>query len=377
MEEADFFDHLQAHFDNALPLVVYRKPNIQKIIAFLQENTMLHTVSDFSESGFVFAPFENASADTVLIPAHFSSKISIETLEDISDDEKTFSSPNIEENITTKKSHISLVQKGIACINDGEMKKVVLSRKQKISHAYESPFTIFKRLVHTYKTAFVYCWYHPKVGLWLGATPETLLSIHNRKLQTMSLAGTQKYKGNKEVIWGAKEQEEQQLVTDSIVKNLTPLVNNLEVSEVETHKAGALLHLKTSINASINEAEVSLQKVVKALHPTPAVCGLPKKIANDFIIKNEGYNRAYYTGFLGEMNLKTEKKRANTRRNTENLAYSTIKKHTHLFVNLRCMEVDAQGAQLYVGGGVTSSSNPEAEWEETIHKLSTVVRVLK
>ena len=137
------------------------------------------------------------------------------------------------------------------------------------------------------------------------------------------------------------------------------------------------MHLKTSISAFINEAEVPLENVIKALHPTPAVCGLPKKTAHDFILCNEGYSRNYYTGFLGEINLKIEKKRATSRRNIENLAYGTIKKHTHLFVNLRCMEIDAQGAQLYVGGGVTSSSDPEAEWEETVHKLSTVARVLK
>lgn len=377
MKEEDFFNHLQMHFDDALPLVVYRKPNTEKVISFLQEDAQLHTTSSFYESGFVFAPFEATSEATVLIPSKYASEMSLEALQNLSDEEIISSTSYVEENISAKKNHITLVQKGIKDINDRSMKKVVLSRKQKIAHSYESPFSIFKRLAHTYKTAFVYCWYHPKVGLWLGATPETLLSINNRRLHTMSLAGTQKYKEEQNVIWGAKEQEEQQLVTDSIVKNLTPLVNNLEVSEVQTHKAGALLHLKTSIKASINEAEVSLQKVINALHPTPAVCGLPKKNAKDFIINNEGYNRNYYTGFLGEVNLKTEKKRVTSRRNTENLAYSAIKKHTHLFVNLRCMEVDAQGAQLYVGGGITSSSNPEAEWEETVHKLSTIARILK
>ncbi len=377
MEEEDFFNYLQTHFDDALPLVVYRKPNTQKITALLQEDATLHTVTNFSESGFVFAPFENTSAATVLIPSHLSTKISIETLEDISEEEMQFSAPSIEEIISVKDRHITLVQKGIKCINDGAIKKVVLSRKQKIQHSYESPFIIFKRLAKTYTTAFVYCWYHPKVGLWLGATPETLLSIKNRKLQTMSLAGTQKYIDKEEVIWGAKEQEEQQLVTDSILENLKPLVNNLEVSDVQTHKAGALLHLKTNINASVNEAEVSLQDIIKALHPTPAVCGLPKNEANVFILQNEGYRRNYYTGFLGEINIKTEQKRTTSRRNTENLAYGTIKKSTHLFVNLRCMEINAQGTQLYVGGGVTSSSNPEAEWQETVHKLSTVARVLK
>lgn len=375
MEETDFFNYLQMHFDDALPLVVYRKPNDQKITAFLQEDDTLYKSVDFKESGFVFAPYDNDSGATVLIPAQSSTEIILDDLQDIS--EAFSESLNVEEDQEARSNHISLVQKGINTINNGVLKKVVLSRKQKISHSYESPFVIFQRLAHTYTTAFVYCWYHPKIGLWLGATPETLLSINNRKLNTMSLAGTQKFMANGEVVWGTKEQEEQQLVTDSIVENLTPLVSDLQVSDVQTHKAGTLLHLKTTIRATINESQVLLESVVKALHPTPAVCGLPKKEANNFIVENEGYNRTYYTGFLGELNLKTEKKRATTRRNTENLAYSAIKKHTHLFVNLRCMEVDAQGAQLYVGGGVTSSSDPELEWEETMHKLSTIAHVLK
>ena len=107
------------------------------------------------------------------------------------------------------------------------------------------------------------------------------------------------------------------------------------------------------------------------------MCGLPKPEAKEFILNHERYSRAYYTGFLGELNLKTEKKRASTRRNVENLAYGAIKKHTHLFVNLRCMEVDASGAQLYVGGGITASSNPQAEWEETVNKLQTIARALR
>ena len=252
----------------------------------------------------------------------------------------------------------------------------MLSRKQKINHNYESPVSIFKRLLDSYTTAFVYCWYHPKVGLWLGATPETLLSVENRKLYTMSLAGTQKKEDTLDVSWGAKEIEEQQLVTDTIVYNLKDIVDNLQVSETHTHQAGTLLHLKTDITAIVHDSDTKLASIIKALHPTPAVCGLPKLEARDFIIANENYDRSFYTGFLGELNIKTEKKRASTRRNVENLAYGAVKKHTTLYVNLRCMEVDAQGAQLYVGGGITTSSQPVLEWEETVNKLQTIAAVL-
>ncbi|WP_298354287.1 chorismate-binding protein [uncultured Dokdonia sp.] len=375
MDQNAFFIEIQNHFDEALPFVVYRKPNQKKVTALLQEEDELYTVSDFIESGFVFAPFDTTTSETILIPQSQSYEMRLDVY---------VTTQSNEENVTTsveaaqgaKEQHIALVESGINEIETTGLKKVVLSRKQKINHNYESPISIFKRLLDSYATAFVYCWYHPKVGLWLGATPETLLSVENRKLYTMSLAGTQKKEDTLEVSWGAKEIEEQQLVTDTIAYNLRDVVEDLKVSETHTHQAGTLLHLKTDITAIVHDNDAKLASIIQALHPTPAVCGLPKLEARDFILQNENYNRSYYTGFLGELNIKTEKKRASTRRNVENLAYGAVKKHTHLFVNLRCMEVDAQGAQLYVGGGITASSKPALEWEETVNKLQTVATVL-
>lgn len=165
-------------------------------------------------------------------------------------------------------------------------------------------------------------------------------------------------------------------MTDTIASRLDPFIKELFIGEIENHKAGNLLHLKTPISGKIDETAVPLKEVINALHPTPAVCGLPVEDAKEFIIKNENYDRSYYTGFLGELNLKNESSRATSRRNVENLAYRSIKKSTHLFVNLRCMEHTAAGIQIYVGGGITSASIPEDEWEETRHKLETMGKVL-
>ena len=66
-------------------------------------------------------------------------------------------------------------------------------------------------------------------------------------------------------------------------------------------KVRNLLHIKTDVSAEI-KPEVMLSDIVLALHPTPALCGLPKKEAKEFILKSEGYNRKFYSGFLGEVN---------------------------------------------------------------------------
>lgn len=371
MDALEVFEHIATHFDEALPFVAYRKPNEKELKAFLQDDDTLKTTLDYRESGFVFAPFDTACAKAILIPDTNAITVSLSesSFENVQP-HQTLSNPN------DRQRHISLVKKGIAYIKEGRVKKIVISRKQTIPHSYEHPVALFRRLLNAYPTAFAYCWYHPKVGLWLGATPETLLSINNRKLHTMALAGTQPFKNTLDVSWGAKEIQEQQFVTDAIVEKLNPILSDLEVTEPQTHRAGSLLHLKTDITAPFKSTETSLKTIIEALHPTPAVCGLPRGEAKDFIIKSEGYERSFYTGFLGELNLQISRKRSSNRRNVENLAYGSIQKESHLFVNLRCMEIDAQGAQIYVGGGITEHSDPEAEWQETVDKLSTMLRIL-
>ncbi|RMB56973.1 isochorismate synthase [Dokdonia sinensis] len=371
MDAPEVFEHIATHFDEALPFVAYRKPNEKDLKVFLQEDDTLNTTTDYDESGFVFAPFDTAFAEAILIPDTTAITVSLSELSfENGEPHHTHSNP------ADQQRHIALVKNGISYIKKSGVKKIVLSRKQTINHAYEHPIAIFKRLLHAYPTAFAYCWYHPKVGLWLGATPETLLSISNRKFHTMALAGTQPYKDTLSVSWGTKEIQEQQFVTDAIVQNLKPILSDIKVTPAQTHRAGSLLHLKTDISAPFKSTETSLKTIIEALHPTPAVCGLPRSEAKDFILKNEVYERNYYTGFLGELNLQVTRKRSTHRRNMENLAYGSIQKESHLFVNLRCMEIDAKGAQIYVGGGITEQSNPEAEWQETVDKLSTMLRVL-
>ena len=99
-----------------------------------------------------------------------------------------------------------------------------------------------------------------------------------------------------------------------------------------------------------------LHRVLEALHPTPAVCGLPTGKAKNFISRNEGYDREYYTGYLGRV---------------------TTGLNTQLYVNLRCMKINVNKAQVYVGGGITSDSIPEHEWEETVAKSKTIKKVLQ
>lgn len=382
-----FFEQITIQLSANLPFVAYRKPNTTTIKAMLQHNDALYSLVDFSESGFVFAPFDSHEV-TYIMPLEHSKIIDVEF---VADDllEHDIHKKSVSANVVNvnsevdKQSHIKRVVDCIETIKSGICSKIVLSRREQLEYLENDPITIFKRLLNRYPTAFVYIWYHPKVGLWLGATPETLLSITGNQLKTMALAGTQSFEGSTEVVWEEKEREEQQIVTDFIVERLKSAVDNSEglnntikVFGPKTVQAGNLLHLLTEISMPLKPEPQLLKSILDAIHPTPAVCGFPKERAKTYIIDNEGYPREFYSGFMGELNVKETISRNTNRRNIENNAYSSQKTVTHLYVNLRCMQIKDQELYIYVGGGITKDSNAEAEWFETVHKSIIIKSVL-
>ena len=345
---------IQNQLKKNLPFVVYSKPNSEEITGFFQHNDTLFEVHDFTEKGFVFASFDGAK--TYIVPESESEILHFSL------DKKEIA---VSENVLSKAGNVaksdfeSLVAKGIQAIKNDQFQKVVLSRTETVAVANFDMVETFQKLVFLYPTAFVYCFYHPKIGNWIGATPEQLLKVTENHFETISLAGTQKDTGSSEIVWGEKEKEEQQFVTDYLVQRLQNVASAVEFTKPYSVKAGSIWHIKTDVSGVLN-SDSSLKKVIQLLHPTPAVCGLPKEIAKDFILENEPYDRSFYTGFLGELNC--------------SFAKETIS--SDLFVNLRCMQIKDSQAHLYMGCGITKDSNPEKEWEESVNKSMTMKKVL-
>ncbi|MEN8125727.1 MAG: isochorismate synthase [Bacteroidota bacterium] len=346
---------LENAYEQEMPFVVYRKPNDNIIKALFQNNDNLIFLEDYTQSGFVFAPFNNKDK-TVLLPfdhcESFEFKIAGKQINILEKD-------NIKDQIdlsikshSDKQKHIELVEKGINFIKKGRALKVVLSRKEEVVLQNPDIGKMFKELIYKYISTFVYVWFHPKVGLWIGASPESLLKVNDKQFETMALAGTQIYKENTNVIWGEKELQEQQFVTDFLISKLNK--KDLKIGKPFTLKAGNLLHICTKIEGKISD-DINLEDLIQSLHPTPAVCGLPKEAAKDYILKNEEYEREFYAGFLGELN---------------------VNYNSDLFVNLRCMKIKDKIATLYIGGGITADSIPDNEWEETVAKSIIMKKVI-
>ena len=236
-----------------------------------------------------------------------------------------------------------------------------MSRKEILECESFNFLETFEKMLSKYPSAFRYCWFHPEVGMWLGATPEQLLKIEDLNFKTVALAGTQKWNSSVEAVWEEKEQNEQQFVTDFILSSLKTEVNALVTTKPYTFQAGNVVHLKTDIEGFF-KSDFNLKKVLTVLHPTPAVCGLPKEVSKAFILANEGYDRKFYAGFLGELN--------------QNFGKSDTV-DVDLFVNLRCMEIEQNQIHLYIGCGITKDSNPEKEYFETANKAMTMKQILK
>jgi isochorismate synthase len=188
----------------------------------------------------------------------------------------------------------------------------------------------------------------------MGATPEILFKLGDEHAETMALAGT---KPAGDAKWTEKEIKEQQIVTDYIEELL--FKNNItEYSKtgLTTVEAGNVVHLKTGFNISIEQLKGKIGDVLKAIHPTPAVCGLPREKAYKIIRKVEKHDRQFYAGFLGPWKVNDQ---------------------SQLFVNLRCAEITKKSLHVFAGGGLTSDSTPEQEWEETIHKSETLLSVVE
>src|SRR5210317_576992 len=163
IEPSVFFENIQSHYKQGLPFVAYAKPDANNVSAILQNDTALIEATDFSESGFVFAPF-NSSEKTVLFPLNSSSKLETNRIEFKIN--TGFNQELSDSNNTAENFHIDLVKKAINTIKANPLKKVVISRAEVLEFEKLDVFSVFKKLLNTYKTAFVYCWYHPEIGLW-------------------------------------------------------------------------------------------------------------------------------------------------------------------------------------------------------------------
>lgn len=227
------------------------------------------------------------------------------------------------------------------------LQKTVLTRIKCVDFDESNTDALFLALLETYPNALVYLISDPLLGTWLGASPELLLRSVGEQGFSVSLAGTKK--SSDFTPWTKKEQNEQEIVSQFIEQQLTELASNsIEMIGPYDYEAGPVKHLRTDFSFRTKLDELS---ILKRLHPTPAVSGMPRALSLEIIENIEEHERSIYTGYLGILKEGDSK----------------------IYVNLRCCQIQRKKMCLYLGGGFTPDSNPELEWEETENKSKTIL----
>ncbi|MBA4408294.1 MAG: chorismate-binding protein [Bacteroidota bacterium] len=312
------------------------------------------------EAGFVFAPYQITEKSPVIL---LKPKVYFEDFKSENElDIKSFEpfDQKVEDEICSPQSkddYLKLIEETLVSIRDGALSKVIIARQIPIKKTCASLGGTFLQLHDQTPNALTFLVNLPVAGTWMGATPEVLIKSEGKYFETVSLAGTQVRKlVADEYFWSTKDIEEQAFVSRYMLDVFFNFdIHQYKTSGPETMESGKVAHLKTSFFFPAEKIADCLGSFIADLHPTPAVCGLPKDMAAEFILKNEVFERKYYTGYLGPWRLNQQ---------------------VALFVNLRSMEITSEEYILYAGSGITSHSIPEKEWDETNQKAKTLLSVI-
>ena len=250
-----------------------------------------------------------------------------------------------------KEDYKKSIEKIINYCNQNIIEKCILSRVVKSDFKISNYFEVFEKLAQTYSKGFKYILNHPKYGMWIGVSPETLIKGNKEKgFFTHALAGSKSK--NENLKWTEKDYQEHKYVVDYIEKKIKENGFLIKNSKIKEKIAGDVVHLNKDFKFSL---DIDYLSFVKTLHPTPAIAGIPLDKSLAIIQDLELHNRNLYCGFLGTIDNKS----------------------CDLRVNLRCARFSENEVQIFVGGGITSQSNSNDEFKETEIKSQTLFSVRK
>ena len=249
-------------------------------------------------------------------------------------------------------------------IKPGKLEKVVISRSHhvKVGKGF-SVVSAMQVLRNVYPKCTSFFFSFPGKGTFFGSTPERLIRLKNRFIQTEALAGTIARGNNMEadrilaetLMGSHKEREEHNLVMEQIIRKLEPLITDIQYpSSPKILKLKNVQHLQTPITGKLVNDEHILDLVAR-LHPTSAVAGTPTDKAIKIIDEMEAHDRGWYSGPIGWINGKGD---------------------GEFYVALRSALVKDEEAHVFAGGGIVSESHPDTEWEETELKLEPIISAL-
>ena len=199
----------------------------------------------------------------------------------------------------------------------------------------------------------------------VGASPELLVARHGDVVTCRPFAGSAPRAADPDIdrangaglAESAKNLHEHQLVVDEMRTVLEPLCTDLVIApRPELSSTSSVWHLSTPITGRIRESSTTALDLAVALHPTPAVGGVPKREATDLIGELEG-DRGFYAGAVG---------------------WCDAAGDGTWVVAIRCavLSADRRSAVARAGGGIVAESDPDDEVAETTTKFRTILTAL-
>jgi len=240
-------------------------------------------------------------------------------------------------------------------IQDGAFEKVVAARHCVVElEAGGGSLDVLKRL----EARFPGC---ARFALWqgdaafLGAAPELLVSRRGPAVSSEGLAGSTEHGDGARMMASSKERDEHQLVVQSILKALEPFCDSLRsASEPSVRELPNVLHMQTPIDGHLRES-THILSLVRALHPTPAVGGVPTIEAIQWIVEHEALARGWYSAPVG---------------------WTDAAGDGEFVVALRSGLLRDGKAWVYAGAGIMADSDPDAEYAETELKMQALLGAL-
>lgn len=256
------------------------------------------------------------------------------------------------------------VEEALAWIEKGRLSKVVLARTlDLLGDALPDPASVALDLREQNPGTHVFLFEPTPGSALVGAAPETVATVLDGSFRATAVAGSisrgttpaeQEALAYK-LLESEKDRVEHAIAVQDMVERLRPRVRDLTWdSEPHVLTLSRIQHLETRIQARLDSGE-SVLSILDALHPTPAVCGLPRDAALDFLRMEEPFDRGWYCGPVGWFN------------STGEGVFAPA---------LRCAVLDRERWRLYAGAGIVSGSDPALEWEETRIKFEPVLRAL-
>ncbi|CQR48208.1 Salicylate biosynthesis isochorismate synthase [Paraliobacillus sp. PM-2] len=258
---------------------------------------------------------------------------------------------------------MELVQKATNKIKQGKAAKIVLAREMDIYFQSKPIITLaLQQLVETQSSSFVFA-YEQEESCFIGATPERLVRVEQEQLFSACLAGTaprgktlaedQRIATN--LLDDHKNREEHDYVVQMIKEAVSNACTAVAIPDKPIiYPLESLQHLYTPVTAKL-KSNYTILDIVKCLHPTPALGGLPREASMAFIQAFEPIERGWYGAPIGWFD---------TYQNGE------------FAVAIRSGLIRNKRATLFAGCGVVKESSPVDEYEETLIKFAPMLDAL-